>query len=1353
MEGVQDKVSEECSIENNNKQISDESNPHDSDASERREASSENHDMEHDDTKEKLQTEQESTSARSNLGEESATEKASQRPIEFEESKKSGPGPDNDSMSQHERGVETEVVSASSGESLPTPGEASDRHEDANVLSQQDSNKAGLSSGGNEVLQTTSDLEGDQKISTAATAKSSKEDASVDEGVSVQCIDSEDQFRSEQEEPDKLPEPQEAKEDLTDNQICDPQEDMEVERRSELESEKSVGKEDIIKSKDHGDKESMKSQVFQEASDVSGLVADETPSGKVQGSSTKNAIPEEHDENAEKSKFQPSADSKAAVDSVSVPEKSEKLKGPKDDGYTQDSKDLEMTETSFEDGEKTNSQQDQVQPGKTSTFSTDVPIIEGTESSSQLEQATPMNDSQGSKAEVLDKMAEDVPKNSTEVQPVQEQKLSGNIGSLLSDETVEPMEVDNGKSKDSSAKNECSNQNNGEPEQKESRADRSDGAQKSGDQGEPMECDVIQSQALDLVDKAQSSIESRVNQNSKTDEHKDEIKVKGSEQSSGSLQSALDDSNTKPENAPEFKSTDVGAASSASSEKDSVKFSVSESINVETESINVNVTASVSPKESKLEANAPSRTATISSVSSQVPSSVIAPVSQLPSLPHAAVLPVSSPNTIALPSATKQPSSSGSSPQLEIKKGTIQQQATPSFVPNQTASKAHLAAKLKNRPQQCYLQLGGLTVKRLGVIVWDRPAYHTKRFLFPVGFVSERLYASYRQPGQSTCYTCEILDGGERPNFRISVQDDTENPITAKSPTEAWKVVEQRVQALPTSHLDQQRLPSGTRLCGAVYFGLAHPSVIRLLQGLAGANKCATFSFARKREQLHEVVEEENAVPVPESTSSRSSPAFKESQTVVRISAQTESVPVIEKKMEVERDDWLPQLQQELNDMKNRTRHTIQPLSYSQLQPEGWTAQEMSVGGCHICCHPLWNSFFRSCPICRNPDFASTDSTFPKMSHLAGAIGTKTAQQVHEYAFYVCDVMDRRVKASREEQLQKQAALLAAAHQSSNAQDAGAAALQAAVTAAASAPKEGTQLREMLKSQASHGTLAQVLTHLWHTERLWRHALQQALQLFNETHMLSDKMMEKLLVVGARLKSGKGFSEASLKKRVEEETKRLKTESLEKQRKQVELEKQLKKAQMDSKKLRDDLSASEENVASLNKNLRDFEGLRDQALTQMSECRGKLLKEQKARHALMLRKERLEAEVIRLRCAIEADGRSRRAQECKAEAQNSRMEELREELRQERTKREALEKQVEKLGHQPNYDGVEVEGVGEKRRRSDGEPETGRGSSQSEQGGGDRCRLAKMASIAVPGWKRQHDGSWSEEKKGKTTPA
>lgn len=97
-----------------------------------------------------------------------------------------------------------------------------------------------------------------------------------------------------------------------------------------------------------------------------------------------------------------------------------------------------------------------------------------------------------------------------------------------------------------------------------------------------------------------------------------------------------------------------------------------------------------------------------------------------------------------------------------------------------------------------------------------------------------------------------------------------------------------------------------------------------------------------------------------------------------------------------------------------------------------------------------------------------------QMANIAGAIGTKTTQQVYHYAEYVCDVMDRRVKASREEQLQKQAAALANAQQSGSAHDAGAAALQAAVAAFSVAPKEGTQLKEMLRSPAAHGTLAQV---------------------------------------------------------------------------------------------------------------------------------------------------------------------------------------------------------------------------------------------------------------------------------------
>jgi hypothetical protein len=176
-------------------------------------------------------------------------------------------------------------------------------------------------------------------------------------------------------------------------------------------------------------------------------------------------------------------------------------------------------------------------------------------------------------------------------------------------------------------------------------------------------------------------------------------------------------------------------------------------------------------------------------------------------------------------------------------------------------SKAQLAAKLRSRPQLAQVQIGNMVVKRLGNIVHDRSAYHTRRFIYPVGFLSERTYASYRQPGTKTVYVCEVLDGGRAPEFKITVSDDMDNPIVAADPTAAWRVVEQRVQAVPPSPADS-RPQAVQRLCGAAYFGLAHPSVIKRLQELVGAKKCSEFPYDKKYQQLHEIVSEEEKTSV-----------------------------------------------------------------------------------------------------------------------------------------------------------------------------------------------------------------------------------------------------------------------------------------------------------------------------------------------------------------------------------------------------------------------------------------------------------------------------------------------------------
>ena len=83
-------------------------------------------------------------------------------------------------------------------------------------------------------------------------------------------------------------------------------------------------------------------------------------------------------------------------------------------------------------------------------------------------------------------------------------------------------------------------------------------------------------------------------------------------------------------------------------------------------------------------------------------------------------------------------------------------------------------------------------------------------------------------------YTCEVLRGEAGPVFRLTPADDAgKGVIVAPNPTAAWRIAEQRVLAAPSAGGgggSGARAPApAARLCGAAYFGLANPSVVRLL--------------------------------------------------------------------------------------------------------------------------------------------------------------------------------------------------------------------------------------------------------------------------------------------------------------------------------------------------------------------------------------------------------------------------------------------------------------------------------------------------------------------------------------------
>jgi hypothetical protein len=72
----------------------------------------------------------------------------------------------------------------------------------------------------------------------------------------------------------------------------------------------------------------------------------------------------------------------------------------------------------------------------------------------------------------------------------------------------------------------------------------------------------------------------------------------------------------------------------------------------------------------------------------------------------------------------------------------------------------------------------------LGTIDPAREAFHTERYIYPVGFKTEREFDSYITKGERATYICEITDGGDRPMFKVTPNDDPECSIICDTSTQ-----------------------------------------------------------------------------------------------------------------------------------------------------------------------------------------------------------------------------------------------------------------------------------------------------------------------------------------------------------------------------------------------------------------------------------------------------------------------------------------------------------------------------------------------------------------------------------------
>ncbi|KAI8871048.1 hypothetical protein GQ42DRAFT_162310 [Ramicandelaber brevisporus] len=138
------------------------------------------------------------------------------------------------------------------------------------------------------------------------------------------------------------------------------------------------------------------------------------------------------------------------------------------------------------------------------------------------------------------------------------------------------------------------------------------------------------------------------------------------------------------------------------------------------------------------------------------------------------------------------------------------------------------------------IKIGVMQVVSLGTIVFDRPDYHTERYIYPVGYSIQRYYWSMYTPGQQVIYTCTIEDGGSHPKFRLTPEDLPAGtaPIEWESSTGAWARVIKAVNTIKVSGTDSVSSVSGTDL-----FGFTHATIAKLIQDLPNADKCKNYQW------------------------------------------------------------------------------------------------------------------------------------------------------------------------------------------------------------------------------------------------------------------------------------------------------------------------------------------------------------------------------------------------------------------------------------------------------------------------------------------------------------------------------
>ncbi|KAL5009713.1 hypothetical protein ScPMuIL_012018 [Solemya velum] len=154
------------------------------------------------------------------------------------------------------------------------------------------------------------------------------------------------------------------------------------------------------------------------------------------------------------------------------------------------------------------------------------------------------------------------------------------------------------------------------------------------------------------------------------------------------------------------------------------------------------------------------------------------------------------------------------------------------------------------------LRIGSLILHNIGQLLPHQiqtGRFHTRDYIYPVGFRTSRFYWSMRQLYKRCRYVCSIHDNEGFPEFRVRVVEPGFEDICLKEDTAkgVWLHI--------LNPIDKQKREADLVkifpmfITGEELFGLTEPAVVRVLESLPGTDLLTSYNFKFSRSSLIEM--------------------------------------------------------------------------------------------------------------------------------------------------------------------------------------------------------------------------------------------------------------------------------------------------------------------------------------------------------------------------------------------------------------------------------------------------------------------------------------------------------------------